>query len=139
LSAAFLQLSGSSYKIDGTGTNFSIGNHVNPLSGDHVLAIGQDSGVNNYGSHNIFVGLSAGFTNLSGHGNIIVGRNANTLTNGLSNTIVFGNFATASASNQIAIGSESFPLSTTTTAGSVSRYLVVALNGVLGKIPVHNL
>jgi hypothetical protein len=137
LTASSLQLSASNYLVRSQGTNFSISDNVTTLSGSNVLSIGLSAGYNNYGSNNIFVGLCAGFTNLSGHGNILIGRNSNTLTNGLSNAIAFGNFATVSASNQISIGSESFALSTTATAGAIAQYLVIGVNGSLRKIPLH--
>jgi hypothetical protein len=45
-----------------------------------------------------------------------------------------GTCAVANASNQLAMGSASWPLSTTATAGAGAGWLVINLNGTLRKI-----
>jgi hypothetical protein len=51
-----------------------------------------------------------------------------------------GNGACASDSNQLAVGSNFAPLSTTPVAGSAQgRYLIVNVNGVLGKVQLFDL
>ena len=139
LTANSIQLSASNYILKGSGTNISISDNINPLSGRNTIALGLSAGYNNASDDNIFIGYRSGITNSLGANNIIIGDGANTLTNALSNTIVIGNFATVSASNQIAIGSATTPLSTTSNANSISNYLVINVNGDLKKIALYNL
>jgi hypothetical protein len=59
---------------------------------------------------------------------------------GLSGSIVIGTSAMPTSHNQFALGSASIPLSTTATAGaSQNRFLVVNLNGQIGKIQLLNI
>jgi hypothetical protein len=55
-------------------------------------------------------------------------------TNSLSGVVAIGSLATATASNQLAMGSTTWPLSTTSTAGAAAGFLVINLNGTLRKI-----
>ena len=74
--------------------------------------IGRYAGcINTTGGNNTFIGRYAGCSNITGNNNIIIGDVANVTTdvvNGLSgwsNTVVIGNSATATANNQLVIGS----------------------------------
>jgi len=92
------------------------------------------------------LGLSAGCTNTIGSNNIVIGNGANVSTNSLSGVVVLGTGAIASNSNQWAMGSSTWPLSTASfaTNGLVSSntmpttaagFLVLNLNGTIRKLP----
>jgi hypothetical protein len=51
---------------------------------------------------------------------------------------VLGAGATATDQNQLAMGSSTFPLSTTSTAGAVQEFAVINWNGNLRKIALFN-
>jgi hypothetical protein len=84
------------------------------------------------------MGHRAGCTNTIGSNNIILGNLANVATNSLSGVIVLGAGATATNQNQLAMGSSTFPLSTTSTAGAVQEFAVINWNGNLRKIALFN-
>jgi hypothetical protein len=87
--------------------------------------VGYRGGLQLNGSNNIMIGACTNFNN----GFIV----------GLSGSIVIGTSAMPTSHNQFALGSASIPLSTTATAGSSqSRFLVVNLNGQIGKIQLLN-
>ena len=85
-------------------------------------------------SRNCFFGAYAG-TNATGGDNVAIGNDA--AVGGFSSCIVLGSRAEAEASNRLAIGSVTNPLETTNTAGAVTKYLVIRLNGVNYKLPLH--
>ena len=81
-------------------------------TGSCNVFIGMNAGcINTTGGNNTFIGRYAGCSNITGSNNIIIGNLANVTTdvvNGLSgwsNTVVIGNSATATADNQLVIGS----------------------------------
>jgi hypothetical protein len=94
---------------------------------------------NTTGNFNNFMGRCAGCTNTIGSNNIILGNLANVATNSLSGVIVLGAGATATDQNQLAMGSSTFPLSTTGSAGTAAGFLVINLNGTLRKIPFNSI
>jgi hypothetical protein len=80
------------------------------------------------------LGNGAGGSNTTGSYNTIIGHCANVSANNLSNVIAIGTCVVATASNQLAMGSTTWPLSTTSTAGAAEGFLVINLNGTLRKI-----
>ena len=61
-----------------SGTDIVVGNNVLPYTqGSYCVAIGDDTGVNNYkGDNNIYIGYQAGRQNYNGDENIAIGREA---------------------------------------------------------------
>jgi len=93
---------------------------------------------NTIGGFNNFFGYLAGCINTVGSNNIIIGTCANVATNSLSGVIVIGTGAIAQNNRELAIGSQTWPLSTvvdTTLTGQVSS-VVIRLNNNLVKIPI---
>ena len=124
---------------------FNTAGGCNNFLGNQAGLVNTTGGSNNFfgtcagrsnttGSNNNFFGTCAGSTNTIGSNNIIIGNTASVATNALSSVIVLGVSATATASNQLAMGSTNWPLSTTATAGSAAGFLVINLNGTLRKI-----
>ena len=118
------------------------------ISGNDNTAIGISSLKQNLGGSNIAIGFRSAESLVTGNNNIFIGVIANTASNiplGVSNSIAIGREAVVSGNNQLSIGSINFPITTATTANAASitppatieRYLVINLNGILGKIPVY--
>jgi carbonic anhydrase/acetyltransferase-like protein (isoleucine patch superfamily) len=88
---------------------------VNALSSNTITndntAIGTGSLVNmTSGGSNIAVGYLAGKNLIDGNNNIFVGVNSSTTSSPVTASIALGRDATISSSNQLVIGSPSFPL-----------------------------
>ena len=89
------------------------------------------------GSYNIFLGMCAGACKTSNclNGNIMIGNCAFASSAfPLSATIAIGNLVRPNQSNQLAMGSSTFPLGTSTTAGASAGFLNVLLNGTVRKV-----
>jgi len=93
-------------------------------------------------TNNTIIGHRGGY-HTNGSNNIMIGACTNMNSGfivGLSGSIVIGTSAMPTSHNQFALGSASIPLSTTATAGaSQNRFLVVNLNGQIGKIQLLNI
>ena len=115
--------------------NVALGNQSleNNTSGQFNTAVGQGAlNTNQTGSNNTAVGVNALLSN-TGSGNIGIGVAAN-LGAGLNNCIVIGNNASAGSSGELVLGSAANPLTTAATAGAISTYLQVRINGTLYKL-----
>jgi hypothetical protein len=117
----------------------------NVLLGSGVMGLTNYNGGSRAITNNTIVGYKAGVF-LNGSNNIMIGACTlwsssvnNGFVSGLSGTIVIGTSAMPTSHNQLALASASIPLSTTSTAGaSQNRFLVVNLNGQIGKIQLFN-
>jgi len=133
----------------GGSTTIAIGNRAGYKLGNSNtnIFIGDKSGCI-YGSNNaidgccnIFIGHCSATNRISNclNGNIMIGHcNFASGTVPLSSTISIGNCTRPNQSNQLAIGSEGFPLGTSTTAGASAGFLNVLLNGTERKIMFFN-
>lgn len=85
------------------GSNSGQGN----TTGDNNIFFGNSSGSNHQtGNDNIFIGQNAGSTLASGSSNVAIG-NGSDISDGVDNSIAFGNQASVTANNSVAIGYQS--------------------------------
>jgi len=126
------------------------------LAGDitqsnNSIAIGSSAGKNEQGGDCVAIGTLAGFSSQGGE-SVAIGSGAGSFSQGLNsicigkntqspnfnNTIVIGTDAQAGGDSEFVLGSSTFPLTNTLTAGASSGYLVVRLNGDLKKIQLFD-
>lgn len=119
---------------------------VNNLSNSNI-GIGYNAGSNcTTGNNNTCVGPSSFATLTTGIGNVGIGGGVNVDTSSRSGCTILGNGGVTSAAlgdNQLVIATGGSAklltnFSTTGTAGAVSTYLQVTINGTNYKIPLHN-
>ncbi|MBP7340615.1 hypothetical protein [Niveispirillum sp.] len=101
-------------------------------NGSRNVAIGQGAmAYGTSGSYNVVIGVGANL-NSTGDGNTVVGHQAN--AGNYEYCVVLGAYASATKNNQLVLGSSGRPLVTHATAGAVSEYLEVLVNGAVRKI-----
>jgi hypothetical protein len=75
------------------------------------IAIGSSALQNTTtGNRNIALGASSGITITTGANNVLIGSGANVSVNSISSSIAFGRDATVTKSNQLVLGSASYPI-----------------------------
>lgn len=79
------------------------------------------------------VGAYAGNGITTGNSNVCIGRDSDTSPT-VSRAIAIGREAIATADGELSLGSAAYPLNTAATAGVVSTYLTVRINGTQYKI-----
>ena len=84
------------------------------------------------------MGCSAQQTDIAGGNNVIIGHNAK-VSSGVSGSIVIGAGALASVSGEFVVGSSTFPINTSVTAGIDTIYLNVKINNIDYKIPLNSI
>jgi len=116
--------------------NTAIGGRAlrNNIDGSNNIAIGYRAMYENLtGNFNIAIGDFCFEDNESGSDNIAIGNNIN--SNNYDYSLMIGRSASVGGSNQIAIGSVSFPLGAVNTeVNTSSKYWEVIINGVTEKI-----
>jgi hypothetical protein len=111
----------SGYSSTQSSNNTFIGHNsgYNSTDGCSNIFIGLNSGVcNTTGSDNTFIGFQSGCVNTTGNYNIAIGKDSGPYTTGITGSISIGIGAQAPQSQQLAIGSENYPISTITDATS---------------------
>ena len=119
----------------GGGQNTAVGwralNSV--LTGYGNVAVGSQALISTTGGFNIGIGERAGESNTTGTYNICIG--AQTQTGNFSNSVILGRSATATASNQFVVGTETYNVGSVTTEVNASTQVWnVIINGVARKI-----
>jgi trimeric autotransporter adhesin len=136
-----------------------VGSGNNNVTGNNNIFMGVNSGVSNTsGSNNNFIGVGAGVSSntarsnnfigvnsgveiTTGSYNTMVGEDTGALSNAfpnLSSCIVIGAGAKVNASNQLSIGSTSYPISTSATGVLAGLFLNVRINGINYKLQLYS-
>jgi hypothetical protein len=89
------------------------------------------------GASNTAIGNQAGYSIITGSSNTTLGYGANVDLATAQNRIALGRGAISQADGEIAIGSAANPVLTADTAGAITNYLVVRINGTQYKMPLH--
>lgn len=134
------------------GYNSMLGNYVGHslTTGYSDSLVGEGAGGNlTTGYNNAFFGGATGYGIVTGQGNAMFGVD-NGATGDYSSTVVLGTNATATANNQFVLGSQYYPLSTSTTAttgthalpANAAGFLVINFNGTTSssniiKVPYY--
>ena len=96
------------------------------------------------GNENVMIGSQSGANSINANKNIVIGYEAS--ANDYDECVILGHSASASANNQLVIGSSNSAITTTTSAlagtngalpAQVDGYLSVNLNGNIVKIPYY--
>lgn len=101
--------------------------------------VGTKTGTSTTSDENTFIGFESGRFVTTGASNTFIGRYSGRLSTTYSDSIAIGNEAEVDGDNQLSIGSSTSPINTAGSAGSISTYLEVKINGTDYKIALYAL
>lgn len=104
--------------------------------GNDTVAVGFHACLNGDGGTNVCVGTNSCANFVIGTNNTAVG-DSTSIGTGFNNCIVIGAGATATGSGQLVVASAAHPIPTVGTAGAITQYLPVTLNGVNYKLALY--
>jgi hypothetical protein len=129
-------VSGTNNTTGSSNTYIGVNSGFFNTTGSNNTFIGVSSGFNNIESNNIFIGNLAGYNNTTGISNTFIGVSSGAIAS-ISCAIAIGRCARPINDGDLAIGSTIAPINTTSTAGNITNYMCIIINGISYRMALY--